>query len=327
MRVVVEGRTGLQGGALRLPCSKSTSPVVWRRRAPAVVRKVGGGVVVMAAGVQEVSAWKAAGGWVRRYQHDSSSVACPMKFHVFFPPQADLGKVPVLYYLAGLTCTDETFMQKAGALKKAAQLGLAIVTPDTSPRGHNVEGENDDWDFGVGAGFYLNATVEKWKHWRMYDYVSQELPALLRANMPSLDTNNASIFGHSMGGHGALTLALKNPGTYKSCSAFAAICNPSDCPWGQKAFSGYLGEDRSTWEEYDASLLAAKYTGKPFPILLDQGTADKFLKEDQLKPEVFEERTKIPAKVRMQDSYDHSYYFISTFVDDHLELHAKALHA
>lgn len=251
-----------------------------------------------------------------------------MTFTIFFPPAADSSKVPVLYWLSGLTCNDENFIQKSGAQRAAAAHGLALVAMDTSPRGLNVEGESDSWDFGTGASFYLNATQEKWKNWRMYDYVTKELPSLLSSHFPQLDTSNASLFGHSMGGHGALTLFLKNPSKYKSVSAFAPICNPTACPWGVKAFNGYLGAEKSAWEEYDATLLVTKYNGPKTTILIDQGDADKFYKENQLLPENFEQACKsagMPIDMRIQPGYDHSYFFIASFVEDHIQHHAKAL--
>nr|MBO2509510.1 S-formylglutathione hydrolase [Gammaproteobacteria bacterium] len=275
-----------------------------------------------------VSSNKSFGGWHKRYRHRSSSLGCDMVFAVYLPPQAEQpgARLPVLYWLSGLTCTDENFMQKAGAQRLAAELGLVIVAPDTSPRGPDVPGDPDGaWDFGLGAGFYLNATREPWaRHYRMYDYVVQELPALIEANFP-VDERRA-ISGHSMGGHGALICALKNPGRYRSVSAFAPISNPSNCPWGEKAFSRYLGEDRSLWREWDASLLLAEAKEK-LPILVDQGDRDDFL-ANQLKPEALQAAAKAaghPLTLRMQPGYDHSYYFIASFIDDHLRHHAAAL--
>ena len=220
------------------------------------------------------------------YAHASKEIGLEMKFSVFQPPQAKSGKVPVLYYLAGLTCNEETFAIKAGAQHLAAELGLMLVAPDTSPRGADIPGETDSWDFGVGAGFYVDATREPWtQHYRMYGYVTNELPALIAGKFPA-DAVRQGIFGHSMGGHGALVCALRNPGQYKSVSAFAPIAAPMRCPWGKKAFKGYLGDDHAAWQEYDASELVrrARFAG---PILVDQGLADKFL-PDQLYPEVFE---------------------------------------
>lgn len=233
----------------------------------------------------------------------------------------------MLYWLSGLTCTDENFIAKSGAQRVASSEGVALIALDTSPRGLNVEGEADSWDFGVGAGFYLNATQEKWKNWRMYDYVVEEMPSLLKEHFPELNTSRASIFGHSMGGHGALTIYLKNLDKYKSVSAFSPITNPINCPWGQKAFSNYLGNNKDDWEEYDATSLVAKFHDVSATILIDQGTDDKFLK-DQLLPQKFEEACRavnVPLLLRFQEGYDHSYYFIATFIDDHIRHHAQAL--
>jgi S-formylglutathione hydrolase len=277
--------------------------------------------------LENISCQKSFGGWHKRYRHRSSVLNCDMVFAVYLPPQAEQGaKLPVLYWLSGLTCTDENFMQKAGAHKLAAELGLIIVAPDTSPRGEGVADDaNGAYDFGLGAGFYLNATQEPWaRHYRMYDYVVQELPALIEANFPVTDRRGIS--GHSMGGHGALICALKNPGRYRSVSAFAPISNPMNCPWGEKAFSLYLGEERSRWREWDASVLIAEATEK-LPILVDQGDRDDFL-ENQLKPEALKRAAQAsghPLELRLQPGYDHSYYFIASFIDDHLRHHAKAL--
>lgn len=252
-----------------------------------------------------------------------------MVFAVYLPPQAEQGgKLPVLYWLSGLTCTDENFMHKAGAQRMAAELGLIIVAPDTSPRGPGVPGDPDGaWDFGLGAGFYLNATQEPWaQHYRMHDYVVNELPELVEAHFPA--SHKRGISGHSMGGHGALVCALRNPGRYQSVSAFAPISNPMDCPWGQKAFSRYLGEERSRWREWDASVLIAEATEK-LPLLVDQGDRDDFL-AGQLKPEVLQQAAKNAGHeltLRMQPGYDHSYFFIASFIDDHLQYHARALNA
>jgi S-formylglutathione hydrolase len=233
-------------------------------------------------------------------------------------------------YLAGLTCNEDTFMTKAGAQRLAAELGLILVAPDTSPRGANVPGEADAWDFGVGAGFYLDATQTPWAaHWRMESYLTRELLPLLGAHLP-MDLERVGIFGHSMGGHGALTLALRHPGVFKSVSAFAPIAAPRQCPWGRKAFSGYLGADESAWLAHDASALMAAQATPPYPggILIDQGLADKFLLENQLLPEVFEAacaQVGQPLTLRRQPGYDHGYYFIQTFMADHLAHHALAL--
>ncbi|MDY6816804.1 MAG: S-formylglutathione hydrolase [Pseudomonadota bacterium] len=268
------------------------------------------------------------GGEHRRYRHTSASLECQMEFAVFLPPSA-MGSsprpAPVLYWLSGLTCTDQNFMQKAGAQKLAAKLGLAIVCPDTSPRGLNLPGEDDSYDFGTGAGFYINATQQPWAaHYRMYDYVVKELPQLVENELPVTDLRSVS--GHSMGGHGALICALKNPGRYQSVSAFAPIANPTECPWGQKAFSGYLGDDRSSWEQWDATLLIPTARER-LPLLVDQGAADEFL-ETQLNPEALAdicEKFHHHINLRMHRGYDHSYFFIASFIDDHLNHHARAL--
>jgi len=268
------------------------------------------------------------GGQLNKYSHDSTSTKTSMTFSVFLPPTK--GKVPAIYCLAGLTCSDDTFLECSGAIRYAAREGVALVCPDTSPRGANIEGDNKDWDFGVGAGFYLNATEEPWKtNYNMFDYVTRELPALIEAELPI--NNRRSIMGHSMGGHGALVLYLRNPGLYRSASAFAPICNPSLCPWGIKAFTGYLGSDRETWKAYDATeLIGSGKAQNLYPILVDQGTTDKFLEQKQLLPEnliAAAQKSGTPLEVRMQQKYDHSYWFIQTFVEDHVRHHAKALHS
>ncbi|MBE0486350.1 S-formylglutathione hydrolase [Marinobacter sp.] len=264
----------------------------------------------------------------RRYRHASATLQCDMEFAVFLPPAALGAKgkpVPVLYWLSGLTCTDQNFMQKAGAQKLAAKLGLAIVCPDTSPRGLDLPGEHDSYDFGSGAGFYVNAIEQPWApHYRMYDYVVKELPQLVESELPL--SGERSVSGHSMGGHGALICALKNPGYYKSVSAFAPIANPINCPWGQKAFKGYLGEDQSNWEAWDATRLI-QTAKERLPLLVDQGTSDEFL-ETQLNPEALAdvcEKFHHPINLRMHRGYDHSYFFIASFIEDHLHHHAKAL--
>ncbi|MFS2158627.1 S-formylglutathione hydrolase [Pseudomonas sp. Pseusp122] len=279
--------------------------------------------------LENLSCQKSFGGWQKRYKHRSDVLGCDMVFAVYLPPQAEQGeKLPVLYWLSGLTCTDENFMQKAGVQRIAAELGIIIVAPDTSPRGPDVPGDPDNaWDFGLGAGFYLNATAQPWaKHYRMHDYVVSELPALVEAHFPASEVRGVS--GHSMGGHGALVCALRNPGRYKSVSAFSPISNPMDCPWGQKAFSRYLGEDRARWREWDASVLISEATEK-LPILVDQGDRDDFL-ANQLKPEALVQAAKAaahPLTLRMQPGYDHSYFFIASFMEDHLRHHALALKA
>jgi len=269
------------------------------------------------------------GGVQRFYEHASREIGLPMRFSVFLPAQATQGPVPAVMYLAGLTCNEETFMVKAGAQRVAAELGLALITPDTSPRGANVPGEADSWDFGVGAGFYLDASQAPWsQQYRMESYLTKELLPLLTNSLP-LDAERIGIFGHSMGGHGALTLALRHPGLFKSLSAFAPICAPTQCPWGQKAFSGYLGADESGWTSHDATALMTGLPRAPYPggILIDQGLADKFLAE-QLHPQLFEAACASvgqPLTLRRHAGYDHGYYFISTFIGDHLTHHARAL--
>ena len=278
-----------------------------------------------------ISAHGCFGGEQRFYKHDSREIGLPMRFGLYLPPQAAQGPVPVLTYLAGLTCNEETFAIKAGAQRFAAEHGIALLMPDTSPRGANVPGEADAWDFGVAAGFDLDATQAPWaKHWRMESYLMDELLPEAAAAF-GLDAQRAGLFGHSMGGHGALTLALRHPGRFRSVSAFAPIAAPTRCPWGHKAFAGYLGQDRSTWEAHDASALMAQQKQAPFPqgILVDQGLADKFLAE-QLHPEAFEaacEAVGQPLTLRRHAGYDHGYYFITSFIADHLAHHAAALNA
>jgi S-formylglutathione hydrolase len=270
------------------------------------------------------------GGVQRFYKHASNEIGLPMRFALFLPPQALAGQaVPLLTFLAGLTCTEETFTMKAGAQRVAAQLGLALLMPDTSPRNTGVDSEDHHWDFGVGAGFYLDATQAPWSgHWCMESYLLKELlPAVTAAF--NLDNKRQGLFGHSMGGHGALTLALRHPGVFQSLSAFAPICAPTKCPWGHKAFTGYLGQDESTWAAHDASLLMAQQASAPYAggILIDQGLADKFLTE-QLYPEAFEAacaQAGQPLTLRRHAGYDHGYYFISSFIEDHLRHHATAL--
>lgn len=259
------------------------------------------------------------------YRHESRECGGPMEFSVFVPPGK--GPFPVVYYLSGLTCTAANFTEKAGAQRIAAELGLIVVAPDTSPRGAGIPGEDDDWDFGTGAGFYVDATVAPWsERYRMWSYVKDELPALIDAKFPTRGPSHRSVFGHSMGGHGALILALREPNAYRSVSAFAPIVAPSEVPWGQKAFRGYLGEDRQTWARYDATQLV-RNSQHPTTILIDQGTSDTFL-ERELKPELFEKACRQSGQalnLRMQEGYDHSYYFIATFVEDHLRHHARHL--
>ncbi len=271
------------------------------------------------------------GGTVGFYRHTSAVNNCDMQFSVYQPPQAADRRVPVVTFLSGLTCTEETFMIKSGAERIAAELGLMLVNPDTSPRGAGVPDDPDGaYDFGLGAGFYLNATEAPWnQHFHMYDYVTGELPEILLANFPG-DRDRQGITGHSMGGHGALTVGLKNPHIYKSISAFAPICSPINCPWGQKALGNYLGADQSTWIEYDATELVKKLDAIPeHKILIDQGMADQFL-EQELHPHLFEaacEEKGVALKLRRHDGYDHGYYFISSFMEDHLRFHLDILKA
>jgi S-formylglutathione hydrolase len=272
------------------------------------------------------------GGTLRFLEHDSREIGLPMRFSVFLPPQAADGPVPALMYLAGLTCNEETFMVKAGAQRLAAELGLALIAPDTSPRGavaEDIEGASASWDFGIGAGFYLDATEAPWsRHWRMESWIVDELLPLVAQHLP-IDGERIGIFGHSMGGHGALTLALRHQGRFRSLSALAPICAPARCPWGEKAFSGYLGADRSRWLAHDASALMQAQAKAPYPqgILIDQGLADKFL-ADQLHPQHFEAacaQAGQPLTLRRHAGYDHGYYFIQSFVADHLAHHGSAL--
>jgi S-formylglutathione hydrolase len=264
------------------------------------------------------------GGTIGFYAHASAEIVTEMKFSVFVP--AKVGKMPALYYLAGLTCNEETFMIKAGALKLAVEYGLILVAPDTSPRGLNLPGEDESWDFGTGAGFYVDAEAEPWrKNYRMYSYVTKELPALIEAEFPA-HAGKRGIFGHSMGGHGALVIALKNPHRYQSVSAFAPISNPVAVPWGEKAFGNYLGTDRARWAKWDASLLMRK---APYPgdTLVDQGLSDQFL-EQQLHPQALEAAAKASGQaltLRRHEGYDHSYWFIQSFIADHLKWHAERL--
>ena len=272
------------------------------------------------------------GGTLQRLTHASSACKCDMTFAVYLPPQADTTPVPVMYWLSGLTCTDENFHQKSGFARAAAEHGIAVVMPDTSPRGVTIEGADDSYDFGSGAGFYVDATTPKWaEHYQMYSYVTAELPALVQAHFKSKVSAAKSICGHSMGGHGALTLFLKNPGAYAAVSAFAPICNPTKVPWGTKAFEGYLGSV-DAGAAHDACELLKGYSGPPFSLLVDQGAADNFLAGDtnQLQPEALKAACAaagVSLELRMQEGYDHSYYFISTFIADHIAYHAKALKA
>ncbi|WP_300426006.1 S-formylglutathione hydrolase [uncultured Thalassolituus sp.] len=276
--------------------------------------------------MKKVSEYLCFNGRQLQYSHTSAVLNCEMRFGIFLPPQAEKKKVPVLYWLSGLTCTDENFTQKAGAQRIAAELGIALVMPDTSPRGEDVpDDENGAYDFGLGAGFYLNATQAPWsKHYRMYDYIVSELPELIEAEFSV--NGMRSISGHSMGGHGAITIGLKNPDKYRSISAFSPISNPVNCPWGQKALGLYLGDDQEAWAAYDSSELLRRAT-EQLPLLVDQGLADNFLTE-QLRPETLDDaatESGYRMTLRRQPGYDHSYFFISTFIEDHLRFHAQHL--
>ncbi|MFC3625215.1 S-formylglutathione hydrolase [Vogesella amnigena] len=283
----------------------------------------------MSVSLELLSSQRAFGGWHKRYRHQSASTGTAMTFAIYLPPQTAQGdKVPVLYWLSGLTCNDENFATKAGAQRVAAELGLALVMPDTSPRGEGVA-DADRYDLGQGAGFYVNATQAPWAaHYRMYDYVVDELPALVEACFPV--SGKRAISGHSMGGHGALMVALRNPGRYASVSAFAPIVNPASVPWGQLAFSSYLGEDRAAWAAYDSCQLLAEAQPLPtLPILIDQGEQDSF-KPEQLQPEALQlaaSKRDWPLTLRLQPGYDHSYYFVASFIEDHLRFHAANLAA
>ncbi|MFH0264621.1 S-formylglutathione hydrolase [Vibrio rumoiensis] len=269
------------------------------------------------------------GGQQQQFEHDSSVLNCQMRFSIFLPPQAsESNKVPVLYWLSGLTCSDENFVQKAGAQRMAAELGIAIVAPDTSPRGDDVA-DDEAYDLGKGAGFYLNATQAPWaKHYQMYDYIAYELPALIEAHFPVSDKR--SISGHSMGGHGALTIGLRNAPRFKSISAFSPIASPLHCPWGHKALTAYLGDDQALWVKYDSVELMKKIKGNEAylpPIKVDQGLSDNFL-EEQLKPQLLENAANdvnYPFEINLCDGYDHSYFFIASFIDDHIKFHANYL--
>lgn len=267
------------------------------------------------------------GGTQGVYQHTSQQLNCDMKFAVFTPPQAASEPCPVVFWLSGLTCTEENFTVKAGAQRVAAELGLVIVAPDTSPRGVDIPGQDDAYDFGSGAGFYVDATEDPWAaHYQMYSYITGELPALIFKHFPAR-ADAQGIMGHSMGGHGALTIALKNPDTYQTVSAFSPIVAPIQVPWGQKALAGYLGDDQTTWAEYDATALVSKGHTHPGKILIDQGDADNFL-DEQLQPNLFADACATvgqACEIRMQPGYDHSYFFIASFIEDHLRHHAATL--
>jgi len=277
--------------------------------------------------MKKIESIKEFGGYLNRYEHTSNTCQCVMTFSVYLPPQAETNKVPALYWLSGLTCTDDNARTKAGMQRYAAEHGIAIVFPDTSPRGEDVADEQDRYDLGQGAGFYVNARQAPWKkNYQMYDYVTQELPVLLESLLPLLP-NVKSVSGHSMGGHGALICALKNPESYRSVSAFSPICNPVECEWGRVCFSEYLGEKSKTWEKYDATMLIASGS-RVQHILVDQGSADEFYDEKQLLPENLESvcaKNGQDLTLRMQDGYDHSYHFVASFIGEHIAYHAKAL--
>lgn len=277
--------------------------------------------------MERVSSNASFGGRQERWRHSSQLLGCDMVFSVFLPPQAERGSVPVLYWLSGLTCTDENFSTKAGAQRVAAELGIALVMPDTSPRGLGIEGEAASWDLGVGAGFYVDATQSPWApRWNMYSYVVDELPALVEGGAFPIARDRRAISGHSMGGHGALVLALRNPGRYRSVSAFSPIVAPSLVPWGQKAFTAYLGDDRNAWARHDACALVATASER-LPLLVDVGDADPFLHE-QLRPKLLEAACAThghPLALNMREGYDHSYWFVATFIESHLRHHAAAL--
>jgi len=277
--------------------------------------------------IEQIGANQSFGGRQLRYKHQSAVLNCEMTFSIYLPPQAAKGPVPVLYWLSGLTCNDENFVQKAGAQQHAAEHGIAIVCPDTSPRGDGVADDPEAaYDMGLGAGFYVDAKQQPWaEHYQMYSYILDELPALINREFP-VDGQRTSISGHSMGGHGALTIALKNPERFKSVSAFSPICSPLNCPWGDKVLSNYLGDDRQLWAQYDTVELI-KQAKQHLPVLVDQGDADNFLAE-QLKTELLVGAGQVadyPMQIRMQPDYDHSYFFIATFIAEHMAFHARAL--
>ncbi|KAI9318183.1 S-formylglutathione hydrolase [Dichotomocladium elegans] len=280
----------------------------------------------------EISRNKSFGGYLVKYQHHSEELQCDMKFNVFLPKEASEGEpVPAIYFLSGLTCTEDNFIQKSGAIAEASKHGVALVAPDTSPRGVSIEGDSDSWDFGQGAGFYVDATEPKWaKHYRMYSYIVNELPSLVHNQLP-IDGSRISIMGHSMGGHGALGIYIKNPTKFKTASAFSPISNPINCPWGQKAFKNYLGPNEATWSQYDTIELLKSHMNEKMNVLVDVGTADGFL-ESQLKVKLLQETVHALGRdsewnIRFHDGYDHSYFFISTFIADHVNHHVKALKA
>jgi len=276
--------------------------------------------------MKQIESIKEFGGYLNRYVHESSSCHCTMTFSVYLPPQAKDEKVPALYWLSGLTCNDDNFRTKAGAQRYAAELGIALIMPDTSPRGNDVPDAKDRYDLGQGAGFYVNATRMPWaKNYQMYDYVTQELPALIEKELPVLP-GVKSISGHSMGGHGALICGLKEAGAYQSVSAFAPINHPTNCDWGEGCFSAYLGDDKETWKAFDATELVLNGADK-IPLFIDHGSSDEFLAEYLFPQDLIDacQKMDFPINLRMQDGYDHSYHFVATFIGEHLAYHAKAL--
>ncbi|KAK5985029.1 S-formylglutathione hydrolase [Trichostrongylus colubriformis] len=259
------------------------------------------------------------------YKHHSNVLKCNMQFGAYVPDHKDGQRLPGLFYLSGLTCTHANFMEKSGFQRYASDHGIVVVHPDTSPRGVDLPGDSESWDFGKGAGFYVDASEKPWSdHYKMYSYVTKELLESVKSLLP-IDSTRLGIFGHSMGGHGAISIGLKNPDLFKSISAFAPICHPINCPWGQKALKNYLGSDTKTWEQYDSSLLLKTYNGPPRKILVDQGASDSFLSDGQLQPESLKSTSSVSVEVRTQPEYDHSYYFIATFIGDHFKFHADAL--
>ncbi len=276
--------------------------------------------------IEKIGESKTFGGWTNSYKHNSEVCKCEMKFSVFLPPQSEDCEVPILYWLSGLTCNHENFIIKSGAQQYAAKYGIMLIVPDTSPRNVGIDGEDDDYDLGSGAGFYVNATNEKWaKNYRMEDYIIKELSSIINSSFPVLK-GRESIFGHSMGGHGALTLAFKYPDRFASVSAFSPICAPSQCAWGEKAFSNYFGKDREVWKQHDANELVQIST-LDIPLFIDQGGNDEFL-EKELNFELFKKTCNVQnqqLKARLQDGYDHSYYFIQTFIGDHIQYHSNEL--
>jgi S-formylglutathione hydrolase len=276
--------------------------------------------------MKQIESIKEFGGWLNRYQHDSTSCNCEMTFSVYLPPKAETEKVPAVYWLSGLTCTDDNVRTKAGAQRYASELGISLIMPDTSPRGDEVADVPERYDLGKGAGFYVNATQQPWAaHYQMYDYVTKELPALVENKLPIVP-GIKSITGHSMGGHGALICALKEQGAYKSVSAFAPICHPSVCGWGEGCFGAYLGDDVKKWKDYDATELVKAGAGR-IPILIDQGTNDEFLVEQLYPQDLYDacKENEFDLTLREQAGYDHSYHFIATFIGEHLKYHSKAL--